>query len=133
MRLALDSIHPRSLSVALAIGALTVLGAVAHADELDPITVSAPVVKIVGHDQATDAPIEDITVQAQIAADAETLRNESGVVLLKDRVLEAAQKVCAAADPSVLEHGTCIREAMKAVEPQIAAAIAQARTSSSND
>ena len=42
MRVALDSIHPRSLSVALAIGALTVLGAVAHADELDPITVSAP-------------------------------------------------------------------------------------------
>jgi len=130
MKVAINSIHSRTLSVALAIGALTVLGAVAHADELDPITVSAPVVKVTGHDEATNAPIEQITVQARIAADAETLRNESGVVLLKDRVLEAAQKVCAAADPTLQEHGSCIRQAIKDVQPQIAAAIAQAKANS---
>jgi UrcA family protein len=129
----ITSIHSRSrLPIALAIGALTVLGAAAHAEDLDPITVSTPSVKIIGHDEATRAPIEDVTVQARIAADPQTLRTKSGVVLLKDRVMEAARKACYAADPSTFDDGTCLHQAVKAAQPQVAAAIAQARDSSVN-
>jgi UrcA family protein len=133
MKALITSIQPRDrLSIALAIGALTVLGAAAHAEDLDPITISTPSVKIIGHDEATRAPIEDVTVQARIAADAETLRNESGVALLKDRVVEAARKACFAADPSTLDDGTCVQQAVKAAKPQVAAAIAQARDNGGN-
>ena len=38
-------------------------------------------------------------LRTRIAADPETLRTDSGVVLLKDRVFEAASKACYAADP----------------------------------
>jgi len=120
------------LSVALAVAALTVLNASAHAAELDPITLSPPVVKSVGRDLFTEVPIDDVTVNARIAVDTETLRNESGVVLLRDRVLEAAQQACEAADRSVDDDGTCVREAVKAAEPQVTAAIAKARSSSAS-
>jgi UrcA family protein len=61
---------------------------------------------------------------------AETLRNASGVVLLKDRVLEAAYKACNAADPLTPDDGTCVREAVKSAQPQVDAAIAHARSTS---
>lgn len=133
MKASINFVHPRSrLPIAFAIGALTILGAAAHAEDLDPITLSAPSVKVVGHDDATLAPIEDVTVQARIAADPETLRNKSGVVLLKDRVVEAARKACFAADPSTLDDGTCVQQAVKAAKPQVTAVIAQARNSTVN-
>ena len=117
------------LSVALAIGALAVLSVRADAAELDPITISAPTVKTVGHESATLAPIDAVMVKARIAADAETLTMDSGVVLLKDRVFEAAQQACYAADPTP-DDGTCVREAVRAAQPQVNAAIARARNNS---
>ena len=132
MKVSTMSIHPTllrsGLAVALAIGALTVLNVRAHAANLDPITVSAPVVKTIGRDMVTEGSIEDITVTAHIAVDAETLRNDSGVVLLKDRVLEAAYKVCYAADPFSFGDTDCVREAVKSAQPQVAAAITHARS-----
>lgn len=131
MKASTVSIHPNVLrnafAAALTIGALTVVNIRAHASELDPITVSPPVEKKVGRDLLTLAPVEDVTVKAQIAVDTETLQNDSGVVLLKDRVLEAANKVCAKADPVTMDDGTCVRDAMKAAQPQVDAAIANAR------
>jgi len=132
MRVSTFSIHPHALatgsSVALAVGLLTVLGTCANAGELDPITVSPPIVTTVEHEAVTEIPIKRVTVNAQIAADAETLRNESGVVLLHDRVLEAARKACFAADPLSFDSDNCVQHAVKAAQPQIAAAIADARS-----
>ena len=133
MKVSTVSVHPNTLrsglSAVLAIGAFAVLSASAQADELDPITISAPTEKTVGHESATEAPIEDTTVKAEIAADAQTLKNDSGVVLLKDRVLEAAYKACNAADPLSEDDGRCVREAVKSAQAQVDAAIAQARSS----
>lgn len=119
------------LAAALALGALTVLNVGAHAATLDPITVSPRIVKPVGRDRVTEAPIDDVTVNATIDVDMETLRNDSGVVLLKDRVIEAAHKACDAADPYMVEDNACVRDAVKAVQPQVDAAIASARSPTS--
>jgi UrcA family protein len=116
----------------VAFAALTLFNAGAYAADLDPITVSPPVTKMVGRDMFNEAPIDDVSVDAHIAVDTETLRNDSGVVLLRDRVLEAAQKACEAADRSVEEDGTCVRDAVKAAEPQVTAAIAKARSDSAS-
>jgi secreted trypsin-like serine protease len=131
-----DSIASLKLNVAriafcavLATGTLTVLAAHAHAKDLDPITLSPPAVKTVGRDESTGGPIEVVTVKAHIAADKETLRNDSGVVLLHDRVLEAAHKACLATDPFA-SPDACTREAVSSAAPQVKAAIAQARASS---
>ena len=115
-----------------ALAALTVSSVGAQAATLDPITVSQPVVKAVGRDMFSEIPIDDVTVNAKIAVDTETLRNDSGVVLLRDRVLEAAQKACAAADRAVEDDSTCVHDAVKAAEPQVTAAIANARDSSAS-
>lgn len=117
-------------SLALVV-ALTALNVGAHAANLDPITLSPPIVKPIGHDMVTEAPVDDVTVNAHIAVDTETLRNKSGVVLLKDRVLQAAHQACEAADPYMQDDGTCVRDAIKAAQSQVDAAIANARSSSS--
>lgn len=114
----------------LAAGTLAVLAGRAQAQDLDPITYSPPAVTTVGHDLATSAPIEEVTVTARIDADKETLRNDSGVVLLNDRVEEAALKACHSADQFASPGGACVRGAMRSAAPQVKAAIAQARTSS---
>jgi len=118
------------LFVVLAIGALAVLSGRVHADELDPITISAPTVKIIGNESGIEGPTEERTVTARIAANAETLTMDSGVVLLKDRVLEAAVKACYAADPLGFDDGECVHDAVKAAQPQVSAVIAQARNHS---
>jgi UrcA family protein len=120
------------LPVALAIGALTVLSARAHADDLDEITISAPAVKTVGRDAATGAPIEEVTVTARVKTDPVTLTTNSGVALFKDSVLDAARKACTMADPLTPEDGTCVHDAVKAAQPQVDAVIARARSSSLN-
>jgi UrcA family protein len=120
------------LSLALAIGALAVLGARAHAEDLDQITISPPAMKVIGHDPATEAPIEETTVEAQIALDEETLTTDSGVMLVNDRVMEAAYEACNAADPLTQDDGTCVREALKSAQDQVNAAIAQARGDSAS-
>lgn len=122
-----STILRHGLAVTLAIGALAAMSVRADAAQLDPITVSAPSVQTVGRDPATLAPIEKVTVKAKIAADEETLRNDSGVVLLKDRVFEAAYKVCEAADPFSFGESDCVHAAVKAAQPQVDAAIARAR------
>ena len=116
----------------VAFAALTLFNAGAYAAELDPITVSPPVTKMVGRDLFDEAPIDDVIVNARIDVDTETLRNDSGVVLLRDRVLEAAQKACETADRATPEDESCVRAAVKAAEPQVTAAIAKARSSSAS-
>lgn len=137
MKLSTLAIDPKilrnSLAMTLAATALTVMNAGARADDLDPITVSPPAVTTVGRDMLTEAPVDDVTVNARIAVDTETLRNDSGVVLLKDRVQEAAEKACEAADRyAENDDDTCIHDAVKAAQPQVTAAIAKARSASAS-
>lgn len=121
------SIARAALPIALAIAALTAVGARAHAEELDPITVSVPTEKTIGHDLATWAPIEQVSVQARISVDPETLRTDSGVVLLKDRVREAAFDACNKAERFTVGDEECMHAAIKAAMPQVDAAVRQAR------
>ena len=118
------------LPVAFAIGVLGVLSAPAQAADLDEITISAPTEKTVGRDLGTNAPIEDVTVTAHVASDPTALTTSSGVALLKDSVVEAARTACTAAAPFTPDDGTCVRQAVQSAQPQIDAAIAQARSSS---
>jgi UrcA family protein len=118
----------RSLPIALAIGALAVMSARAHADDLDEITISAPAVKTVGRDAATGAPIEEVTVKGRVTTDPVTLTTNSGVALLKDGVLDAARKACDAADPLTPDDGTCVQAAVESAKPQVDAAVARARS-----
>jgi len=116
------------LRIAFAIGALAMMSAGAHAAEPDQVTLEGPVVKTTGRDLDTGAPVERVTVTAIIEADAVSLTTASGVVLLNDNVREAARKVCAAADPLNPEDDRCVRDAIQSAKPQIAAAIAHARS-----
>lgn len=128
----------RGLPVALAVGALGFLSATAQAADantIDQVTVRAPRVKVVGHDYALDAPIEQVTVNARVQYDPVTLTTNSGVALLKDSVNDAARKACYRA--GLLSDGaispdnmTCIRNAIDAAQPQIEAAIDRARSES---
>jgi UrcA family protein len=119
----------RNLPIALAIGALAVVSARAHAQDLDQITISAPAVKTVGREQVTLAPVKESTVTARVAFDPVTLTTNSGVALLKDSVLEAARKACGAADPVTPDDGTCLHTAVRSAKPEVDAAIARARSS----
>lgn len=119
----------RSLPIAFAIGALAVMSARAHAGDLDEITISAPAVTTIGHEIPGLTPIQEATVTARVTADSVALTTNSGVALLKDSVLDAARKVCEAADPSTPDDGTCVLAAVKSAKPQIDAAVARARSS----
>lgn len=117
------------LPVALAIGALAFMSAGAQAADPDQITISAPSVTTVGRDAATGAPIQDITQKISVKFDPVTLTTNSGVALIKDSVYDNARKVCESIDPSMLDDDdTCIRDAVKSVQAQLDAAIAQARS-----
>jgi UrcA family protein len=137
MRVSTASMYPdilrRGLPVALAIGALTVLSARVHAFDLDPITISAPVMKTVGDSSTPGMPVENVTVKATITPDALSLTTDSGVALLKEKVLEAAREACDAADPFTWDDLDCIYEAVKSAKPQVHAAIARARSSSATE
>jgi hypothetical protein len=133
MKASTVSLHSNAVrggwSLALAIGAFTVLSAArADAAELDPITVSAPITQKLEADLATDLPITSVTVNAKIDVDMDTLKNDSGVVLLKDRVAEAASKACFEANPFGVDDGACISKAVRAAKPQVNAVIARARS-----
>jgi UrcA family protein len=117
-----------TVPIALAIAAFAFMGARANAADLDQVTVDGPVVKTVGFDIGTLAPIERVTVTARVATDPETLTYPSGVALFNDNVREAARKACIAADPLRPDDGTCVRKAIEAAKPQVAAAIAQAKS-----
>ena len=128
-----SSIHAiplhRSLPIALAFGALAVMSARAQADDLAEVTISAPAVTTIGHEIPGLAPIQEATVTARVATNPVSLTTNSGVALLKDSVLDAARKVCDAADPSTPDDGTCVLAAVKSAKPQIDAAVARARSS----
>jgi UrcA family protein len=120
----------RGFLVAVAVAALSLVSARAHADDperVDVITVLAPAVRIVGHDAATNAPIQEMRVTVRVQFDPVTLTTNSGVALLKDSVVEAAQKACGA---SLTEDAVdCARDVIKSAQPEVDAAIARARRS----
>jgi UrcA family protein len=119
----------RSLPIAFAIGALAILSARAHAEDLDQITISAPAVKTLRYDFGIGAPIQEASVTARVKIDPVTLTTNSGVALLKESVRDAARKACDAADPLTQDDGTCFQAAVKAAKPQVDAAVARARSS----
>jgi hypothetical protein len=127
----------RILPVAFAAGAIALVSARAHAADsdqfdpvqLDPITVSAPAVKIVDRDAATGAAIEQVTITGSVQADPSALRTNYGALMLNYSVLDAARKACVAADPVEDDDGTCVHDAVESAKPQVDAAIARARSS----
>jgi UrcA family protein len=127
----------RILPVAFAAGAIALVSARAHAAEpdqlnpvqLDPITVSAPAVKVVDRDAATNAPIEQVTITARVQADPAALKTNYGALMLNYSVLDAARKACATPDPLADDDDTCVHDAVESAKPQVEAAIAKARSS----
>jgi UrcA family protein len=121
----------KGLMPGLTCGALAALSPAAQAEDpvasIAQVTVSAPVVKVVGlHRDLT--PREQTTVTATVAFDPITLTTNSGVALLKDRVAQAARKVCADADPEDIEDDDqCVLKAIRGSDAQIDAAVAAAK------
>ena len=120
------------LPVTLALGALAVMSAGAQAADYDQITISAPNVKTVGRDDATNAPIQEITKQATVKFDPVQLTTNSGVALLKDSVFDAALKACNSITLTMADADendeSCARDAVKSAQAQVDAAVARART-----
>jgi len=120
------------LSVTLALGALAFMSAGAQAADYDQITISAPNVKTVGRDAATNAPIQEITKQATVKFDPVQLTTNSGVALLKDSVFDAALKACNSITLTMADADendeSCVRDAVKSAQVQVDAAVARART-----
>jgi UrcA family protein len=104
----------------------------AHAAELDQITVQGSTVKTVGRDAATGAPIQEATVKVAVNYDPATLTTDSGVKLLKAKVVDAAREACDSADPFSDDDGTCLPDAIRSAQDQIARVVAKAR-SNTND
>jgi UrcA family protein len=128
----LRNIAPGSLAVAAAAAALALWSARAHAADLDQITLSAPIVKDLQPNDVTGDPEQETIVNARVQFDPATLTMPSGVALLKASVEEAARKACLRAgfDPIYDDDG-CYRGAVDSAQPQIDAAIARAKNSSS--
>jgi UrcA family protein len=129
------SILPHSrrsgLLAMFAIGAVALISARAQADDaarVDQVTISSPTVKTVGRDSATGAPITQTTKTVRIKFDPVTLTTNSGVALLKDRVLESAREACDSIDPFDSDDGTCIRGAVDSAKTEVDAAVARARS-----
>lgn len=130
MNARISPFHAKTLRASLSALAIVALAftAGARAEDLDQVTVDGPVVKTVGWDIETLGPIEEVTVTAHVSADPETLTYPSGVALFNDNIREAARKACYAADPLHPDDGTCERKAIEAAKPQVAAAVAQAKS-----
>jgi UrcA family protein len=119
-----------SLAVAFTIGMLALSSVRAHATVMDPITVTAPkvkIVKVIGRDSALNVPIEEVTATAIVKFNPVTLTTNSGIALLKDGVWSAAFQACEAAAPFSLGDG-CVSGAVRSAQPQVDAAIARARS-----
>jgi UrcA family protein len=116
------------LTLAFLIGALSLACVSANAAGLDPVTITAPAVKVVGQDSMTGAPIEQTTVTGQVKFDPVTLTTHSGVSLLNDGVRATAVKACEAAAPSSLNDESCVNRAVQSARPEVDAAIARARS-----
>jgi len=111
--------------LAFAAGGLLLSWVSAHATTLDPVTISAPAVKVVGRERLTNLPLQQIRITAQVGFNPVTLTTNSGVALLRDSVQTAAFRVCAALGPD--SFGTCVIRAEQSAQPQVDAAIARAR------
>ena len=120
-----------NLYAAFAVMAFAVCSVSAQAAEPDEVTISAPATRTVGHDYATNAPIQETTVKVAVSYDPVTLTTNSGVALLKDSVADAARKACDTADPLTDDGGTCVREAISSAQAQIAQAITKAKSNAS--
>ena len=116
-----------TLPLALAIGMLALTTNTVYAAELDKIVLDKPIVKEVGRDESTVAPLEDVTVVAHVIPDPETLTTDSGIALLNDNIRDAAREACFKADPLTPDDGTCYRKALESAKPQVAALIARAK------
>jgi UrcA family protein len=112
--------------LAFAVGGLVLSWASAHATTLDPVTISAPAVKVVGRERLTNAPLQQTRISAHVGFKPVTLTTNSGVALLRDSVRNAAFRVCAALGPD--SFGTCVIRAEQSAQPQVDAAITRARS-----
>jgi len=125
-----------TVALAAAVFAVTSIGIFntrAQAADLEQITISAPSVKTIDHDDATGAPIEEVTRTARITVDPVKLTTNSGVALLKDSVLETAQKLCDSLDPLDSDDGgECVRGAVRSAQAQIAAVVARAQANTNS-
>jgi UrcA family protein len=117
-----------SLHAAFAAMAIAVFSVSAHAAGLNQITVQGSTVQTVGRDAATGAPIQETTVKVAVSYDPATLTTDSGVKLLKAKVVDAARQACDSADPLTDDDGTCLREAIGSAQDQIARVVTQARS-----
>jgi len=105
----------------------TYAGGPPNPEDIAQVTISSPVVKYLGRTE-DQARKEEITVTARLAFEPITLTTNSGVALLKDRVVQAAHEICAAADPEDVEDDdACIFRAIKGADKQIDSAIARAK------
>jgi UrcA family protein len=116
-----------TLTLALALGAFAAMTSNVQAAQLDQVQYDPPNIKVIGHDPATYAPVEDVTVIAHVIPDPDTLTTDSGVVLLNDYIREAARKACFEANPLEFDDGTCFRKAMKSARPQVKALVARVK------
>ena len=117
-----------SMHAAFAGMAIAVFSVSAHAADLNQITVQGSTVQTVGRDAATGAPIQETTVKVAVSYDPATLTTDSGVKLLKAKVVDAARQACDSADPLTDDDGTCLREAIGSAQDQIARVVTQARS-----
>jgi hypothetical protein len=113
------------------LAALATVSTGASAAELDRIVIDPPVVKVVERNPI-DAPVEDVTVVARVIPDPDTLTTKSGVKLLNDYIVEAAQKACFEANPLEQDDGTCVRKAVKSAKLQVPAVVARAKTAATS-
>ncbi len=109
----------------VAVAALCVT-ATARGAEPEEIVVQGPTTHAVGY--GTLRPVEQSTVKVGVSYDPVTLTTHSGVALLKDAVTQAAFKACVDADPAYPPNSTCISSAIQQAQPQIAQAVARARS-----
>jgi UrcA family protein len=121
-----------TLPAAFAVVAFATLNATAGGAELNQITVRSSHDSIVGYQLPSLTPIVQSTVRLDVSYNPVVLTTNSGVALLKDAVTQAAYKACGEADPSAAAagpvYGNCIRQAIDQAQPQIARAIARARS-----
>jgi UrcA family protein len=85
------------------------------------------VVRTIGYDSATGAPIQEVTARARVRFNPVILTTHSGVALLHDDVAEAARSACESIDP-LDGDGACVRGAIESAQPQVTAAITRARS-----
>jgi UrcA family protein len=123
-----STLHRCSLPIASAVLAVCLVGASARADELNQVTIHGSTVKTIGHAK-TGQPIEQVTVRITVPIDPVMFTTNSGVALVKDRVLDAAKQACKDPDPAVPEDQDCVRRAFESAQPEIDAEIAKANRS----